>query len=263
MKYVLETIKANKIKSIIIAFTISIFWFIPWIFTLYTGILIYFPYNKNGKDRFIRITGPMVGIFSKSWVSEHEIPSYCKTALVAAEDAEFYNHPGIDIESIKNSIKQNRKSNKIVSGGSTITMQLVKNAFLSRNKTYIRKIREIIGAIILDYSVSKKKQIVWYLNIVEFGPEIYGLQNAAWHYYHKNSKQLNAHECSSLIALLPKPVPWGTKLKNGYQTYEFSKRYYRIISEVQPWTNKHTSGNHLDKYKKLDVPVISDIPELE
>lgn len=115
-------------------FLVFLIWFIPWVFLLYSGILVYFPYKEDGVTRFIRLTGPLTSIFTKQWSTEKNIPNSCRAALIASEDSRFYEHNGVDLDRLKKIMKENRRSRSIKRGGSTITQQLVKNAFLSRKK---------------------------------------------------------------------------------------------------------------------------------
>jgi monofunctional biosynthetic peptidoglycan transglycosylase len=203
-------------------------WFVPWVLLLHGGILLYFPYEADGQSRYLRATGP----WTSEWLSEQEIPNACKAALVASEDTKFYDHNGLDIESLEQSYKQNKRAGKIKRGGSTITQQLVKNAFLSREKTMLRKGREIVGAVLLDATVSKNSQLTWYLNIVEFGPKIYGLQEAAQFYFKKDGKKLSAAECISLAVILPSPNRWNASLTKRRFSSFFRKRYNTIVARA-------------------------------
>ncbi len=195
--------------------TIAIAWFVPWVFTLHLGFLAYFPYLPKSEERYLRVTGPLSGPYRKNWVPSDQIPRACKLALVAAEDTKFFIHRGVDLESIEKSYEYNQRKKKPRRGGSTITQQLVKNAFLSRDRSYIRKARELVGAVLLDATSSKNMQLTWYWNIVEFGPKIYGIKDAAKFYFKKSHKDLSTRECASLVAILPSPNRWNKSLKVG------------------------------------------------
>jgi monofunctional biosynthetic peptidoglycan transglycosylase len=210
-----------------------ILWFIPWVFVFYGGTVVYFPYEPDGKSRYTRMTGPLpasIGLDS-DWTPGSEIPRSCRAAVIAAEDGKFLDHIGIDPESIEKAIERNKKK-KIKRGGSTVTQQLVKNVFLHRDKTYIRKSREIAGAVLLDLIMSKETQLSWYLNVVEFGPRIYGLRPAAKYYFKKEPKKLTLQECASLVALLRDPVKSSRGLKSGNAPAYFRLRQQRIIDAV-------------------------------
>lgn len=241
-------------------FLIFLLWFIPWVFLLYSGVLIYFPYKEDGATRYIRITGPITSVFSTTWISQKEIPNSCKAALVASEDARFYEHNGVDFESLQKVIKENKKSLKNKRGGSTITQQLVKNAFLSRNRSYVRKTREVIGSLMLDAIMSKDKQIEWYLNIVEFGPDTYGIENASQRYFKIDAKKLSPSQCVALIAILPSPKKWNQSLEKKRLTNFFIQRYKKIsfnIMEMQIATRKEKQLIHNMDFAFIPKPQIT------
>ncbi len=210
----------------------AIAWFIPWVPVLHLGILAYFPYEKNGQERFLKVTGPVVGVFSDRWVSRDSIPKACFSALVASEDTRFYDHAGVDFNSMLDSYKYNKGRKKVRRGGSTITQQLVKNAFLSRDRSYGRKVREVVGALFLDAIMSKNSQIAWYFNIVEFGPDTYGIQDAARFYFRKNAADLSASQCIALVSVLPSPTKWGAPLVRKSFTPFLQSRYRTILSRM-------------------------------
>lgn len=209
---------------------IFILWFIPWVWSLHLGFLIYFPYEPDGKTRYVRVTGPLLGFLDDDvWAFGQDIPKTCKAALIAAEDGRFYEHHGIDIEGIENAVERNEKSGKRRFGASTITQQLVKNAYLSRTRSYVRKSREIMGAVMLDVVMSKESQLAWYFNVVEFGPNIYGLTAAANYYFHKKPSALSQKECVQLVALLPSPNRSGRYLKMNIASKAMERRSMHIM----------------------------------
>ncbi|NBW82369.1 hypothetical protein EBR21_11505, partial [bacterium] len=161
-----------------------------------------------------------------------EIPKSCKLALVAAEDTKFFIHHGIDFESLEKSYEYNQRRQKKKRGGSTITQQLVKNAFLSRERSYIRKAREIVGAVLLDATSSKDMQLNWYFNIVEFGPNVYGIKDAAQFYFKKAPAALTQRECASLVAILPSPNKWNKSLKAGAPSGFLAARVGTIVARM-------------------------------
>lgn len=138
---------------------------------------------------------------NRSLVSLNSLNNNVKYATIAAEDAEFYNHPGFSIKGILRAIFKNVRDGKI-EGGSTITQQLVKNALLSSEKTYVRKIRELILSVGVEMKFNKDEILEMYLNEVSYGGNVYGIQQASIHYFGKNAKDLNLAE-SALLAGLP------------------------------------------------------------
>ena len=207
-------------------------WFFPWIFVFHGGFLVYFPYEPDGFERYARLTGPITAAWSNDWVPSDEISNHCKKALVASEDAKFFYHNGLDLESMEQSYRANERGGRIARGGSTITQQLVKNAFLSRKKSYVRKVREVAGSLLLDATLSKDAQLAWYFNIVEFGPRVYGIQAAARFYFRKDARELNKKECAQLVAILPAPNRWNASLVKKRTTSFFSRRTGTILARM-------------------------------
>ena len=213
--------------------TLFVLWIFPWVFSFHMGTLVYFPYSSDGNSRYLRMTGPLPAVFGAEWASGENIPKACRTALIASEDTKFNIHHGVDFESLQQSIEFNKKSKKKKRGGSTITQQLVKNAFLSRDRTWLRKGREILGALILDAILSKENQLNWYFNVVEFGPNIYGIKKAASHYFKKKTSELSAADCISLVAILPSPNKWNKSLETKAPSGFFKSRYNVILARMQ------------------------------
>jgi membrane peptidoglycan carboxypeptidase len=143
------------------------------------------------------------------------VTAACRAALVAAEDVRFYRHVGIDVRSLATALRRNLAQRRIVWGGSTLTQQLVKNLFRSRDKTPLRKLREMLGALLLDRIVSKRGQITWYLNVAELAPGVIGLEAAAQHCFGRPARDLRLAPCVALFALLPDPIRSHRALADG------------------------------------------------
>lgn len=126
-------------------------------------------------------------------------------AIVASEDAMFFSHQGFDWYEIKESFKANLKAGKMVRGGSTITQQLVKNVFLDGEKNLLRKVREALLTRSVEEQYTKEEILEKYLNVVEFGPKIFGVRQATRYYFDKTPAQVNALEAAYLAFLLPNP----------------------------------------------------------
>ena len=141
-----------------------------------------------------------------------QIPENVKLATLAAEDAEFYNHIGFSTRGTIRAISKNITEGKL-QGGSTITQQLVKNALLSSEKTYIRKIRELILSVGVEMNYSKDEILEMYLNEVNYGGTVYGIQEAAKHYFDKDVENLTLSEAALLAGLPQSPTrysPFGS-----------------------------------------------------
>jgi monofunctional biosynthetic peptidoglycan transglycosylase len=145
-------------------------------------------------------------VIRQQWVSIDEIPNLLKESIRVAEDAAFYQHRGVDFAELKVAFKKNWQKGKYVRGASTITQQLAKNLYLSTDKSVIRKIKEYLIARRLENQLGKKRIFELYLNVIEFGPGIFGVQAAANIFFNKDVNRLNIEETVRLTAVIPKPL---------------------------------------------------------
>jgi len=146
-----------------------------------------------------------VGPKNRYWTPSSSIPPEMKWSVILAEDSRFYKHEGIDVKAIKNAIKYDLEKQSLSRGASTITQQVAKNLFLSREKTISRKIKEIILAKRMEQELTKGRIIELYLNVVELGPMVYGIGHGARYYFGKPASALTPRECAFLAAMLPGP----------------------------------------------------------
>ncbi len=140
------------------------------------------------------------------WISLGNIPRHVRRAVLIAEDARFYDHAGLDWHEIGKSIETNWEKGRIVRGGSTITQQLAKNLYLSTSRDPIRKFKELIIAWMLEARLTKKRILELYLNIIEWGPGIFGIEAAAKRHFHKPAARLTREEGARLAAVIPSPL---------------------------------------------------------
>ncbi|NVN91655.1 MAG: transglycosylase domain-containing protein [Desulfuromonadales bacterium] len=155
----------------------------------------------------------VVGPQNRWWTTSESIPLEMKWAVIVAEDANFYQHEGIDVKAIKNAIRYDLEKKRFARGASTITQQVVKNLYLSREKTITRKIEEVILAKRIEQELTKGRILELYLNIVELGPMVYGIGHGARFYFDKPASGLTPRECTFLAAMLPGPQ----KIYNPYR----------------------------------------------
>ncbi|MGZ8426790.1 MAG: monofunctional biosynthetic peptidoglycan transglycosylase [Candidatus Binatia bacterium] len=139
------------------------------------------------------------------WVSYGAISEHIKKAVLISEDAGFYSHKGVDVAELKAAFMKDLETLSFSRGGSTITMQLAKNLYLSPSKNPLRKLKEIIIAHQLENALSKRRIFEVYLNVVELGRNIYGVEAAARHYFGKSAGSVDLVEAATLAALLPSP----------------------------------------------------------
>jgi len=160
---------------------------------------------KQLTDRFERYKNGSTSLFTSSlYTPLILLPPYISYAVVLAEDAGFFLHPGIDFVEMDAAFKDNL-SRRELRGGSTITQQLVKNLFLTRDKTILRKFREMLLAVELDATLSKERILELYLNLIEWGPNVFGIGDAARFYFGKLPEELLPHEAAWLASIIPNP----------------------------------------------------------
>jgi monofunctional biosynthetic peptidoglycan transglycosylase len=141
----------------------------------------------------------------QSWVPFSKISPYLVKAVLIAEDDKFWKHEGFDYEAIQKAIGKDLKAKKFKFGGSTITQQLARNLYLSPEKSLIRKISEAVITWRMEQALSKKRILELYLNVVEWGDGIFGVEAASRHYYGKPSFELVPEEAARLASVLPNP----------------------------------------------------------
>jgi monofunctional biosynthetic peptidoglycan transglycosylase len=139
------------------------------------------------------------------WVNYNQISINIKQAVIAAEDAKFIDHEGFDWEGIEKAYEKNKRRKKIVAGGSTISQQLAKNLFLSNQRTPWRKAEETIITLMLETVLSKQRILEIYLNVIEWGNNVYGIEAASLRYFSSHAKDLNSFQSAKLASMIPNP----------------------------------------------------------
>ena len=139
------------------------------------------------------------------WVNYNKISIHIKQAVIAAEDAKFIDHEGFDWEGIEKAYEKNKRRKKIVAGGSTISQQLAKNLFLSNQRTPWRKIEETIITLMLETILSKQRILEIYLNVIEWGNNVYGIEAASLHYFSVHANEVNSFQSAKLASMIPNP----------------------------------------------------------
>jgi len=137
-------------------------------------------------------------------------------AVIAAEDGRFFQHHGFDWVEMQKVLEQDRQRHKLGRGGSTITQQLVKNLFLSTNRSLIRKAMEFTLVPITELLLPKNRILELYLNVIEWGPGVYGAQAASEYYYHSPASSLGREESARLAAVIPSPLKRRPAQMNEY-----------------------------------------------
>lgn len=152
---------------------------------------------------------------SKDWESMDNISPYMQLAVISSEDQRFFQHIGFDFHAMKLAFKNNEKGRRL-KGGSTISQQTAKNAFLLPHRNYIRKAFEAYFTALIELFWSKDRILEVYLNVIEFGNGIYGVQAASQHYFHKDAKNLSLDQAAALAAVLPNPIRYQVDKPSSY-----------------------------------------------
>jgi monofunctional biosynthetic peptidoglycan transglycosylase len=185
------------------------------------------------------------------WVELNEVNRDFLFAIVLAEDAEFFEHEGIAFDSMLNSFADNIRNRKIESGGSTITQQTVKNVFLTNEKSFSRKLKEILIARDLEEKLSKNEILEIYLNLAEFGPDVVGVNAASNRYFQKPPSEVSAAEGAFLALLLPSPRRYHYSLiENKNLTRAHRNKIRRILGDMLH--NEYISLKQYNAYLRYD-----------
>lgn len=189
-----------------------------------------FVYTAFEKGQAVRQI--MVGPENPDYRTIDRIPDYLKYAVMTSEDGQFYTHRGFIPDAIRASIITNIKEKRFARGGSTISMQLVKNVFLNRNKNITRKLEEMLITWLIESQgmVSKDRMFEVYLNIIETGPMIYGVNEAARFYFKKDVAKLTLAESIYLASIIPKPKWFRYSFDENGALRTYLQSYYSLVS---------------------------------
>jgi len=172
------------------------------------------------------------------WMPLNKISNNIKIAIITSEDQLFLDHWGFDVNQIQKVIGDFEKGKRI-RGASTITQQVAKNLFLFPSKSWIRKALESYYTLLIELTWSKQRIFEVYLNIAEFGENIYGVEAASSFYFKKSSSYLSSREGAMIAAILPNPIRYNLKMRSSY----LEKRINRILDESKNLDKKKIVGN--------------------
>jgi len=167
----------------------------------------------------------------RAWAPYNRISPHLRNAVLIAEDSAFFQHPGYDIDEIKESVKRNWHEKRFARGASTITQQLAKNLYLSTSRNPTRKFRELLIAQELERNLSKQRIFEIYLNVIEWGDGIYGAEPAARRYFGKSASALRPEEAAILAAMIPNPRRYTPSRNRKY----LERRKAEILDRLARW----------------------------
>ncbi|MEO8166789.1 MAG: monofunctional biosynthetic peptidoglycan transglycosylase, partial [bacterium] len=142
----------------------------------------------------------------QKWIPLSRLPNFVANAVIVAEDGTFREHSGFDWYEFKQSLQKNWEMKKVARGGSTITQQLAKNLYLSTSKDPIRKLKEAVIALLLERYLDKNRILEIYLNVIEWGPGIFGIEAASETYFGHSARALTFDQALRLAAVIPSPL---------------------------------------------------------
>ena len=176
----------------------------------------------------------LVGPSNPNYTPLDQISPYLQKCVLTSEDPSFFSHRGFINEAFKQSILKNIRTKKFSRGASTISMQLIKNVFLTREKTASRKLEEILLVYILENNriASKERMLEVYFNIIEWGPNVYGIGEASQFYFQKKPADLTLKECLFLATIVPKPKKFMWQFDNEGNLKSFANQQQKFLSNL-------------------------------
>jgi len=210
----------------LIALTLLQFWFFAcvWYWSVNTPESTAFMRSRLERLREER---PHARI-SYTWVPYARISPHLKRAVIAAEDAKFFQHEGFDWEGIRKAHEKNVREGEVVAGGSTITQQLAKNLFLSGERTWWRKAQEAAITGMIELLMEKRRILELYLNVIEWGDAVFGAEAAARYHYGVSAAALGPEQAARLAAIVPSPRSYGP----GRHTAYLARRTATILARM-------------------------------
>jgi len=240
----------KKIKKPLLAFLIII----DLIFFSCVGIYFYlnsqvakldskYPvWNQKSKTYTLQTKRP------PNWSKLKEIAQATKWAIIISEDWAFYDHFGLDLNQLKIVFNESLEAKRFVRGASTITQQVIKNSLLTSERSLLRKAQEMLMAILVEKKLSKDKILEIYLNLIELGPNIFGVKQASKFYFNKHPQNLSIKEAAFLAMLLPSPKRYSQSFRNKkltpfameqVESILLKLRQAKVITEDQRLTAKN------------------------
>jgi hypothetical protein len=197
----------------------------------------------------------LVGAANSNYTPLAQISPYLRKCVLTTEDPSFFSHHGFINEAFKQSIVKNIKTKKFSRGASTISMQLVKNVFLTREKTVSRKLEEILLVYILENNriVSKERILEVYFNIIEWGPNVYGIGEASHFYFQKNPSELTLNECLYLARIIPSPKKFMYQFNDQGKLRDFAEKQEKFLINIMTRRGLINVGDTIYKLQPMII----------
>jgi hypothetical protein len=185
--------------------------------------------TRRGGGRATILVSPA----SPDFVALDEVPPLFVRTLLIGEDSGFFGHRGVDLSALPEAILTNWARGGAVRGASTITQQLAKNLFLSGERRLGRKVQELCLALLLEAALDKQRILEIYLNVIEWGPDLYGLRPAARRYFGRDPAELTPKQMAFLVALVPGPIKYQRSLRNGGPSPAFQRLVDNLLAKLR------------------------------
>lgn len=211
---------------------------------------VHYPYENGRKTRPI-----LVGPSNPNFTPLDQISPYLRYCVLTTEDPSFMYHRGFVTEAFRQSIAKNIRTMKFKRGASTISMQLIKNVFLTREKTMARKLEEILLVYILEnnHLVSKNRMFEVYLNIIEWGPNVYGIGEASKYYFKKKPIDLTLSECLYLATIIPRPKGFMWRFNKDGSAKDYLEKTYRYLANKMIFRQLITEQDTIGLTHRVDI----------
>ena len=213
LEKILPYLKKRKAFSLILYIFFLFYFSLP---AFQIPLLEYQPTYVTSLMEQRAIEHAMIFYPQQSWASFGTINQNLFRAIVSMEDGNFFNHKGVDWEELEKSMRLNKRRRRAARGGSTITMQLAKNLYYTTNKSVFRKAKELLTTFRIEKEVSKKGIIHQYVNIIEWGDGVLGIEEAANKYFGKEPDAITTNECAKLAAVIPSPLVHQPNVNSNY-----------------------------------------------
>lgn len=194
---------------------------------------------------------------TQKWISINRLPRHVVRAIIVAEDGAFYDHEGVDWYEVGESVKRNIRERRFARGASTITQQLAKNLYLSTSKTPLRKGKEVIIAALLEHNLSKQRILELYVNVIEWGHGVFGIEAAARKYFGKPASQLDRDEAARLAAVIPRPLRFRPDENSRYVT----RRAATILARMGARAGDSGGSQQPERLPRLDEEEVDPVTE--
>ena len=232
--------RINKTKVTVVALLAALVAALLYLFGLFVMVL-WLSIKNPSSSAFMKATlhelqasNPKASL-QFQWVPYDQISNNLKRAVVASEDSGFLEHEGVEWEAIRRAWEYNQQQAENgktkLRGGSTITQQLAKNLFLSGSRSYVRKGKELVLTYMLELVMSKERILELYLNIAQWGTNVFGAEAAARHYFKTSAARLSQYQSAKLASMLPRPTYYDQHRNTSYlnsRTSTIQKRMHMV-----------------------------------